>query len=60
MQVQSDKQTPSTKNTTAEDVARRAWQRPTLLRLHVSLDTAFELGSASDGGQTGSLTGQPD
>jgi len=27
---------------------RQPWQRPTLERLHVSLDTTFGLGSASD------------
>jgi hypothetical protein len=33
---------------------RRAWERPTLQRLHVSLDTANEPGS---GGDAGSATG---
>jgi len=29
---------------------RQPWQRPTLQRLHVSLDTANSIGSSSDGG----------
>jgi hypothetical protein len=34
--------------------SRRVWQRPTLQRLHVSLDTAFIAGSGTDGdGSTG-------
>lgn len=32
-----------------------AWRRPHLERLRVSLDTAFEVGSATDGQMTGSL-----
>jgi hypothetical protein len=36
--------------------SRRVWQRPTLQRLHVSLDTADSVGSGNDGGQFTSLT----
>jgi len=33
-----------------EAAPRRAWERPVLQRLHVSLDTASTSGSAADGG----------
>ena len=32
-----------------EAAPRRAWERPVLQRLHVSLDTASTSGSATDG-----------
>ena len=38
-----------------EAAPRRAWERPVLQRLHVSVDTAAAFGSATDGG-TGSVT----
>ena len=38
-----------------EAAPRRAWERPVLQRLHVSVDTAVLFGSATDGG-TGSVT----
>lgn len=37
---------------------RRAWERPVLQRLHVSLDTAADFGSVTDG-NNGSLTNGP-
>jgi hypothetical protein len=33
-----------------EAAPRRAWERPVLQRLHISLDTANTLGSGGDGG----------
>ncbi len=38
-------------------VVRRLWQRPTLQRLHVSLDTANDGGSGADGGLATSVDG---
>ena len=60
MQTQSDKPKPSNKDKTSADVAPRVWQRPTLQRLHVSLDTAFTVGSGTDGvTETNGTAGPP-
>ena len=59
MQTPSGTPTPSRKDKTTADSPRRIWQRPTLQRLHVSLDTAESAGSGSDGGQTGNNAGKP-
>lgn len=39
----------------AAPTPRRTWQRPTLQRLHVSLDTTNRNGSSSDGGTPSSI-----
>lgn len=42
----------------AAPTPRRAWERPVLQRLHVSLDTAADFGSVTDG-VNGSMTNGP-
>ena len=47
---QPEKTETSVQTNASPNVLRRAWQRPTLQRLHVSLDTAQIRGSGADGG----------
>jgi hypothetical protein len=48
MQAQQVNAQPQTQP--QEAAPRRAWERPVLQRLHVSLDTALGGGSGADGG----------
>lgn len=55
--MQEQHQNPATEpqGEVIESTPRQTWQRPTLQRLHVSLDTAFTKGSATDAEATGSM-----
>ena len=55
MQEQQERPLTTEQETPNQSEPRQPWQRPTLQRLHVSLDTAQFTGSNSDG-QGGSKT----
>ena len=50
MQEQHEQPTSAAQAELPASAPRQPWQRPTLQRLHVSLDTAQTSGSAGDGG----------
>jgi hypothetical protein len=53
MEQKHERPLASEQSEQAPTTARRVWQRPTLQRLHVSLDTADGFGSGQDlGGET--------
>ena len=47
-QQQQDQPSPAEQREQAPVAARRSWRRPTLQRLHASLDTAENSGSGAD------------
>lgn len=49
MQEQSPNTLPPAQTQEAALTLQRTWERPTLQRLHVSLDTAGKAGSNADG-----------
>jgi hypothetical protein len=50
MQEQQEQPVTTAPAAPAQTAPRQPWQRPTLQRLHVSLDTAEFIGSTTDGG----------
>jgi len=49
MQKQHEQPTTAPQHEVIASAPRQPWQRPTLQRLHVSLDTALDPGSGADG-----------
>ncbi|WP_165360835.1 hypothetical protein [Candidatus Chloroploca sp. Khr17] len=50
MQEQHERPMTTPQEEPTQTTSRQPWQRPTLQRLHVSLDTTKSTGSGSDGG----------
>jgi len=59
MQDQHERPVTTVQEVPGQSTPRQPWQRPTLQRLHVSLDTANVKGSAADGGLATAQTGPP-
>ena len=49
MEQQHEQPVPTPQEEPNQTAPRQTWQRPTLRRLHVSLDTALSKGSGADG-----------
>jgi hypothetical protein len=49
MQEQQERPVTTEQQAPSQSEPRQPWQRPTLQRLHVSLDTALTKGSNTDG-----------